>query len=535
MSQAPSPPPHPEPHRSKRSAALGKLFQARVLLHPLSAALLAVIWIIPMILIKLRLLDAFILTSDIAYYGNMLYNTGLDLQDRTFRILYTTHDVLRFSSTSFLTEHFSPTFALLAPLFQLLPNPLFLTVAQPILIAVAGMGLFRLTQVVIKRYDAPEAANVFPLTFLVMYLVNASNVPTTADSIYGFHHDSLIPPLMAWGLVFALQARWRLALITLLLLLGVKENLPIVISAFFFACLPFGWLVPRKKAAIGIILCMVFFAGCYWFQFRTENRHVGIVYRFFDLDSIFAALGMIDRWPLVLHLWPAWFALPILLPGAAEFSLQLMGATVQYDWHSYPLIMLSMIGTILTLTRLTALRRHSPVQSVALVVVVLGLMAAPIVADGVRTYRNLQVASLHLPVQADAAALAKLAEWVPADAKLLTTSDLLVFFAKRRHLLWPESGGFADHILINLRSEEDNRKRAEAFARANPGNDPGTQHFFSDVGIVLSGYLYDTNLISYVQRREAEKSATVVQREGDLVLYRLAPDASLPSMAASPQ
>ncbi len=52
---------------------------------------------------------------------------------------------------------------------------------------------------------------------------------------------------------------------------------------------------------------------------------------------------------------------------------------------------------------------------------------------------------------------------------------------------------------------------------------------------MLSGYLYDTNLISYVQRREVDQSATVVQREGDLVLYRLAPDASLPTMAASPQ
>jgi DMSO reductase anchor subunit len=112
-----------------------------------------------------------------------------------------------------------------------------------------------------------------------------------------------------------------------------------------------------------------------------------------------------------------------------------MGATVQYDWHSYPLIMLSMIGTILTLTRLTALRRHSQVQSIAIVALVLGLMATPIVADGMRTYRNLHVASLQLPVQADAAALAKLAALIPADAKLLTTSDLLVFFSKRRHLL----------------------------------------------------------------------------------------------------
>jgi hypothetical protein len=61
---------------------------------------------------------------------------------------------------------------------------------------VAGLGLFRLTRRVGERFSAPPESALLPAAFLAAYLFNASILSATADSIYGFHHARLIPPLM---------------------------------------------------------------------------------------------------------------------------------------------------------------------------------------------------------------------------------------------------------------------------------------------------------------------------------------------------
>jgi hypothetical protein len=501
---------------------------ARVAARPAVAAWIAVIWLVPMLVLKLRLLDRFGLTSDIAYYANMLHNTGYDRGDGAFRFLYTTYDVLRFMSGTFLTEHFSPTFALLAPLQWLLPHPLLLTILQPVLIAVAGLGLFRLTTQVGQRFGAPPLAAVLPAVVLTTYLFNASNLTATADSIYGFHHDSLIPPLIIWGLRWALAGRWKLATTAFLLLLGVKENMPIVLGAFMAACLPFGWLLPRRRAALGLVLCILFFAGCLWFQFRNANRHVSIVYQFLDPEAIDGALQRLGRWDLVLHLWPAWLALPFALPAAAEFCLQLMGRTIPYDWHSYPLMVFMLLGTMFTgqwlLGRAVRWGRLAPAAGLAL----LGLLLLPPVFAGVRNYGYLWQVAGALPRLGEREDAKRLLALVPADAKLGVTSDLLVWAAERRHLLWPESVDFAEYILVNRRTAADHAASLQAFAASSRPGDPGSMHFRDDLGVVVAGFKFDTTLLEYLDHRVATGTAKLVESSGRMSLYRANPGAQLP-------
>ena len=68
---------------------------------PAAALAVSLAWAIPIAAVKIVLLRNFIQTSDIAYYENMLYNTGPDLSAKTFHFLYAYRDVIYFHSRTF--------------------------------------------------------------------------------------------------------------------------------------------------------------------------------------------------------------------------------------------------------------------------------------------------------------------------------------------------------------------------------------------------------------------------------------------------
>ncbi len=326
---------------------------------PAAALAVSLAWAIPIAAVKIVLLRNFIQTSDIAYYENMLYNTGPDLSAKTFHFLYAYRDVIYFHSRTFLTEHFSPTFGLLAPFYQLFHGPLFLVLLQPFLIAVAGLGIYRLGRLLMAKKGISPVFGLAPLLFQIVCLFNYSNVSATIDTIYGFHHDSLIPPLIAWLLVCVLEARWKIAALLFVLLLGMKENLPIIFSASCAYCFVFNGMVPRKKAALGVLACLLFFAFCYLFEFRTHNRHVALLYQFGNSENIYAALDRLGDWQLLGYFLPAILAPALALPALGELSMELMGKTVELDWHGFPLMELGVIGTLFTGIMILGLTWHS--------------------------------------------------------------------------------------------------------------------------------------------------------------------------------
>jgi uncharacterized membrane protein len=130
------------------------------------------------------------------------------------------YGVLAHGSTTFLTEHFSPTFGLLAPAYRLLPFPELLAVLQPVFILTAGAGLYRLTQRLVAAHGLSPGYGLLPALVLTAYLFNYSNVAATVDVLYGFHHDSMIPPLLVWTVVCVVEARWRAVLVLFILFQG---------------------------------------------------------------------------------------------------------------------------------------------------------------------------------------------------------------------------------------------------------------------------------------------------------------------------
>ncbi len=478
-------------------------------------------WLVLLCVVKIRIMRMGALTSDIAYYENMLYNTGYSFSKRSFDFLYTWYDLLTHGSPTYLTEHFSPTLALLAPGYWLFPNPLYLTVMQPLLSTLAGWGLYRLSRRVLERNNAPPMLGLLPVFFQAAYLFNYSNISAITDTLYGFHQDSMIAPLLVWTLVCVFEERWRIALMLFVLFLGVKENLPIITAPGLGLCFIFNRIVPRKKAALGLLLCAGFFACCYYFEFRTHNRHVSIIHRFFDLDYVMDAMIRRVKWTIIYPLWPALLTPFFALPALTDWALQLVGDTMELDWHSYPVLMFTQIAFAYTCITAFSLTKRWRVLSLAGYAALVGLVTAPMVAQGCKAYVAIHRGAFSLPLLVDVEAAKALAATVPKQARLSVTSELEIFLAERRRLLWPESGPYAEYVLINRRKEEVNKAQAAEFMRGYPDGDPAGVHFYGDLHILLSGYGYDTALMGYIDKLVASGDATLLKTQGKLELYRI--------------
>lgn len=493
--------------------------------QPATARILALaagaVWLSYMIVLKVHLVGTGTLTSDIAYYGNMLYNTGWRFANGSFYFLYSMYGVLAHGSTTFLTEHFSPTFGLLAPAYRLLPFPELLAVLQPVFILTAGAGLYRLTQRLVAAHGLSPGYGLLPALVLTAYLFNYSNVAATVDVLYGFHHDSMIPPLLVWTVVCVVEARWRAVLVLFILFLGMKENLPIITFAGLAFCFAFNWVVPRKKAAIGLLLCGLFFAGCYWMEFRTHNRHVGILNHFFDSDLVYQAMDRTTKWTIVRNFWPALFAPPFALPALADFCLQLMGDTNELDWHSYPLMTFGMLGVVWALVTLLHLTRRWSFPGLAGYVALVGLMLGPMIVAGAASGVAIWRGAFRLPTLVDRSALTEISALVPKEAKLSTSSDLLVFFTDRPKLLWPESASLSQYVLVNRRAKAENQRQADEFMKTAPVGDKAAAAFYGYNEIVLRGFAYDDVLYEAMDTQVAAGRAEVVGRRGIVTLYKL--------------
>jgi FtsH-binding integral membrane protein len=334
-----------------------------------------------------------------------------------------------------------------------------------------------------------------------------------------------------WTLVAIVEARWRTATVLFILLLGMKENLPIIFCGAAAYALVFNGLVPRKRAALALLIAVIFFGGCYFFEFRTHNRHVALLYQFADFDKIYDALDRLGQWRLLDYFWlPAAFTPILALPALGELSLELMGNTNEFDWHSYTLMALVIVGTLFAGIRLLGFIRGSKALALPVYLAFIGFLVAPVVAGGCYSYWIIERATARLAPLADAQALQAIRSAIPPKTKLATTSELLTFCADRRYLIWPQLVVYADYILVNRRAEAANRIEAEQLAAILPyGDDAAGGHFRADLDVVLSGYGYDANLISYVDRSVSLGTVVPVKSIGSLTLYHaLAPQPGPP-------
>ncbi len=76
----------------------------------------SIFWITIIFQIKLQMFRAMALTSDLAYYSNMLFNTGHG------KFLYSDFGFYHYGYTTFLCDHCSPSLGLLVPFYKIFPS-----------------------------------------------------------------------------------------------------------------------------------------------------------------------------------------------------------------------------------------------------------------------------------------------------------------------------------------------------------------------------------------------------------------------------
>jgi uncharacterized membrane protein len=112
-----------------------------------------------------------------------------------------------------LGDHFSPIFALLAPVLWIYDSAIVLVYAQVILICLSGVPIYHIFR---RRYGIWVGAGM-----LIAYL-GAHAV--TGTIMFPVHEVMFGAPLLAWGLERALAGKWNHATAIFMLLVTVKED-----------------------------------------------------------------------------------------------------------------------------------------------------------------------------------------------------------------------------------------------------------------------------------------------------------------------
>ncbi|MFZ9602511.1 MAG: DUF2079 domain-containing protein [Ilumatobacteraceae bacterium] len=133
-------------------------------------------------------------------------------------------------------DHTSFILILLVPFYWLVGSSSFLFIVQSIAIAAGAIPVFLYTR---RRLESEIAASVFALVYLI-------HPATVWIGIENFHPDSFLGLFIGVALYAALEKRWRLLFVALVLSLSVKEDVALVI-------IPLGiWLAFRKSRKVGL-------------------------------------------------------------------------------------------------------------------------------------------------------------------------------------------------------------------------------------------------------------------------------------------
>ena len=217
----------PNGHRW-RTPALG--------LHGVAAVLLS-LFVAVAVFLALRRHETFhTYLLDLGYYTQVIWNTA---HGQWF--------ANSIKPPTFLADHFSPLLAALAPLFWLAPDARLLLIISIVAISTAIIPGYA----TLRRSDA-----VLAVLLVVCFVLNPMVHDVAAQE---FHEIMLAVPLMAIAVYAVNRARYRLLLLSMLLLLLVREDMGIYVAAFgpyvlvkdrrrwrlgsFLICLGIGWLL----------------------------------------------------------------------------------------------------------------------------------------------------------------------------------------------------------------------------------------------------------------------------------------------------
>jgi uncharacterized membrane protein len=389
-----------------------------------------------LLIVKLAYRSKSLLTSDIALYMNMLWNTDFSGGFLRSEWLRDSH-----RSASFLAEHFSPTLVLLAPFYQLAPSSVTLLVIQSLSPVIAALILYRAgCKVLNDHWLSALCASVF--------LFHPSTLFAAVDRFYGFHHDCLLPPLLALAFSAVIDRRLWLYVSSIVLVLGVKENMVFVglvagpLLALRRETRVFGWASLAATAVFGVVGFTVLpqLVG-------HGNRHAmnvaTHVVALTHAPTLALAAKSFGLWlGVVLSFGAALFRPALLLLVAPDIAMMALTGIFPQGWHAFPVTALLACATVLGMRKV--MRRSTWLRAL------LFAQAAVVAACGLILIGFYVRKDLRIGPRLEQDELSHVDAIVPSTASVGVTSDLLVHFANRTELHWP---GYtkADYVVINTR------------------------------------------------------------------------------------
>lgn len=151
-----------------------------------------------------------------------------------------------FLGMSAWADHFTPSLAVLAPGFWIIPSAHWLTLGKCVAYLVTPLLIWWwLRQVPERRESARPLAVAFGGLWLLFY------APAVNSRIFEFSPSSLAPPLIVVAFALLERQRWIWLIGVLLLLLGLKEHLAVVAMGLGL------WLLPdseRRKEGLLLLI-----------------------------------------------------------------------------------------------------------------------------------------------------------------------------------------------------------------------------------------------------------------------------------------
>lgn len=380
------------------------------------------------------------LTSDIVMYMNAFSNTSVSEGS----ILSTRYHLESLGFSSLLQDHFAPTLTILASIYHLFPSAYFLLSLQAIAPAVTAIILYKTALI-------KELGPKLSLLVAVVYLFHPSVVLATLDFPYGFHQDSLLPPL-AVGAAFSMFTGNSKTFVCLVLLaLGLKET--VFASAMIIG--PF-LLATKRYNKYGLALIVLGFVSAVLsfliipHIMNFENRHLTkLTNNVWAIGSLLHYIQKVKEncmyWFALSSFWPSILFPTMILATLPEMFSSAMIGWRPTTWHFFLPMSLLALGTIQGLQKLRTNSMRFTFWAKCFLVSTIAtsfLGAWALFSNGQKQY--------NLRNRVDRDALEKVLKTVPNAAVIAATSDMAIHFANHKNLISVDPKN-ADFMVINCR------------------------------------------------------------------------------------
>ena len=349
---------------------------------------------------------------------------------------------------SFLGTHFSPFLFLLVPAYILAPSPVTLLVVQSVVVALGVLPIYWLA----KSQLSKRAALGLGFAYMVY-------PPILGLALDNFHPEAFIPTLMMFAIYFAIEEKWLGAVLSSALVMSTIEQGGYLVAALgvFLILYHRGW---RRRPLLAGLLLMIAVPIGYSIIATNIRTDFGLNPNGFTVtlnSNNFQVLGVnfSEQIPagviasplralealvydlpdkldwLISVLAPVAF-LPIIAPEALILGIPYLPVALLSNYagyySAYGIEQAFLIGSTFpaTILGLQRMRRNGiNADRVVAVILVSSLVFAAVLDFPAGVYGN------SLTVGTSAQAESRLVSLIPANASVLTTSDIFPHLGNR--------------------------------------------------------------------------------------------------------